>query len=177
VIAGKRTCLRVGQHCKRSHNARYRRYGFVCRNGRLRHRTRRRNGPSGISVVTRPVPDADLELTSLAAPATVTVGDTFAYTITVTNNGPYAAYGVKIRDPLPAAVALVSYSSGCDGSTTITCAVRDATPVVITVRADVAGQIENTVTVTSDTPDPISPNNVAAVTTVALPPPMPALVR
>jgi streptogramin lyase len=35
-IAGRHTCLKVGQRCRKSLNRQYHRYGFDCRNGRLR---------------------------------------------------------------------------------------------------------------------------------------------
>lgn len=35
VIAGKRKCLKAGHSCTSRHSRQYRRYGFVCRNGRL----------------------------------------------------------------------------------------------------------------------------------------------
>jgi hypothetical protein len=39
TIGGKRKCLAVGQKCSTRYQAAYRKYGFVCKNGRLRKRT------------------------------------------------------------------------------------------------------------------------------------------
>ena len=51
--------------------------------------------------------NADLAVTK-SAPATVTAGTNFNYTITVTNNGPSNATGVTVSDTLPSSVAFVS---------------------------------------------------------------------
>lgn len=51
VVGGKRVCLAVGQRCKTRYQGRYRQYGFVCVNGRLR----KRPAPKP-PVVTQPTP-------------------------------------------------------------------------------------------------------------------------
>src|SRR5262249_44877676 len=48
---------------------------------------------------------ADLALTKTVSNPTPNVGDTITYTVTLTNNGPNAATGVQVSDPLPAALS------------------------------------------------------------------------
>ncbi len=55
---------------------------------------------------------ADLALVK-SAPATVTPGTTFDWTLTVTNNGPNPSTGAVITDTLPAGVTFQSASPGC----------------------------------------------------------------
>ncbi len=126
------------------------------------------------------VPVADLWLTK-SAPADVDQGETFDYTLTVTNNGPDAAQGVEIGDTLPGGVQFVSASAGCDHvAPRVTCTLGSvaggASPVrTITVRAIDAGAIANMATVTSPTGDPSPANDsddadvtVAAVADVSV---------
>ena len=58
---------------------------------------------------------ADLQVSKTVDNPTPNVGDTVAYTITVTNNGPDAATGVTVEDALPAEVSFQS-SSATQGS-------------------------------------------------------------
>lgn len=55
------------------------------------------------------VPDVSL---TKAAPATVAVGSTFEYTLTVTSGGGAAAADVVLDDPMPANVKALSVSPG-----------------------------------------------------------------
>ncbi|KJH70557.1 GEVED domain-containing protein [Aliterella atlantica] len=50
---------------------------------------------------------ADLRLTKVSTPASPAVGDTFNYTITVTNDGPSIATNVRVRDALPLGIGYV----------------------------------------------------------------------
>src|SRR5690606_28889775 len=43
----------------------------------------------------------DIDITKVADDDTVSAGDDVGFTITVTNDGPGAAYGVTLSDPLP----------------------------------------------------------------------------
>ncbi len=64
---------------------------------------------------------ADLALVK-SAPATVTPGTTFDWTLTVTNNGPNPSTGAVITDTLPAGVAFQSASPGCvEAAGVVTC--------------------------------------------------------
>src|SRR5262249_57931473 len=54
----------------------------------------------------------DLSITKAGSPATQTLGDgNITWTIVVTNNGPSAATGVKIADPMPAGNTFVSVTT------------------------------------------------------------------
>jgi uncharacterized repeat protein (TIGR01451 family) len=58
--------------------------------------------------------ETDLVVVKTVDDATVAEGDTVAYTITVTNNGPAVATGVSVVDLLPVGVTYVSDDSGGD---------------------------------------------------------------
>lgn len=62
--------------------------------------------PTNLSNTTNhPVAQADLGITKTASnPNPINGGAAFNYTLTVTNNGPGAAYGVVVTDPLPAGI-------------------------------------------------------------------------
>jgi uncharacterized repeat protein (TIGR01451 family) len=118
---------------------------------------------------------ADLAVTK-SGPATVLAGGMIAYTITVTNLGPSAASDVVITDTLPSGLSNVSASDGGIPTgnlitwPTIASLPKDA-GVMFTVMANapaVAGELLNLAQATSDTLDPISDNNQAAVTTTVL---------
>lgn len=112
---------------------------------------------------------ADLEVAKVA-PDTVTGGDTFTYTVTVTNNGPDDATGVELVDTLPVSVTFVSASTGCtevDG--VVTCDLGDmaaaevATVLIVVTAPDEAGTVTNTAVVTSEVADPDATNNTTSV--------------
>ncbi|MEU5159212.1 DUF11 domain-containing protein [Streptomyces sp. NPDC020875] len=80
---------------------------------------------------------ADLALTktSVLPPGrtdTVLPGDRFTYRITVRNNGPATAVGVRVTDALPAVLAFESSPDGCepspDDDRTVLCPVLDRLP-------------------------------------------------
>jgi uncharacterized repeat protein (TIGR01451 family) len=122
---------------------------------------------TGLMVVLSP--SADLEVTK-DAPAEVIAGDTFTYTVMVTNNGPDDAIGVEVVDILPDGVTFVSASAGCvEASGVVTCDVGDLAAdgsitlyIVVTAPAQ-AGTITNTVVVSSEATDPDPSNNSASV--------------
>ena len=67
--------------------------------------------PNSCTVTGQP----DLQLTKTASTTTVISGQTFSYTLTLTNNGTLAATGVQVRDLLPASLTYVS-STASQGS-------------------------------------------------------------
>ncbi len=133
-------------------------------------------GNDGIAVPA----GADVAVTKTATTATVTVGQTFDYILTVVNNGPATATNVVVTDSLPANFALVSVSStqgSCGGTTTVTCNVgtmADGATVTITIRGTVTTtpSLSNTATVAATETDPVPANNTS---TLALGPEMAAI--
>ncbi len=109
------------------------------------------------------------------APLTAAGGENFDYSITVTNNGPSTALNVQLSDPLPAGTSFVSVAPGsptcAEAAGTVTCDLGALTPVdveVITVTVTaplVAGDIVNTATVTTDSPDTDPDNDTDSATT------------
>ncbi len=102
--------------------------------------------------------DLVLEKTDAADP--VALGESFQYTLTVTNNGPNQATDVVVTDNLPGGVSLDS-TSGCaedPGTVPITCTLGTIAPntsvqFTIDVTADVAGLVQNTASVVSFAPE------------------------
>ncbi|GAA4107832.1 hypothetical protein GCM10022215_01100 [Nocardioides fonticola] len=106
-----------------------------------------------------------LGLAKSADPATVSVGDTTAWTLTVTNAGPSASTGSTIVDQLPDGLSFVSGSPGCvSGGTAsqVVCEVGALTrgqqaSVTIRTRADLGtagATLTNSATVVAHEDDP-----------------------
>ncbi len=68
------------------------------------------------TATTSLIPTADLSLTKTVTTKKPKAGSAMVYSLTVTNNGPSAATGVKVTDTLPATEAFVSSSSACSGT-------------------------------------------------------------
>jgi uncharacterized repeat protein (TIGR01451 family) len=104
--------------------------------------------------------------------ATVTFGQvTFA--ITTRNNGPTTATAVQLSDPINRKLTFVNASAGCSyasKSRTVTCSLgslANGATVTTTIVASYGkgrATLDNTVTVSSSTPDPVSGNNSSRVT-------------
>lgn len=129
-----------------------------------------------------PIPTvADLAISLVDSPDSVTAGQNLTYTLTVTNNGPANATGVTVTDALPIGVSFVSVSAGCSGSGTVTCNVGNlasgaSMTITLVVQPTVAGGISNFVSVSGSETDSNTANNTAmAVTTINTPPPPPPL--
>ena len=119
---------------------------------------------------------ADLLSVTAAAPAAVASGQTFPYTLTVSNpGGAGTATGVTLSDPLPAGVTFVNVTASagtCSQSGgTVSCALGTLNPgdvvtVTITVTAPSATvQLSNTATVTANESDPAPADNTATAVT------------
>ncbi len=92
----------------------------------------------------------DLSLTKTADATQVQVGDTFSYTITVSNEGPFDATGVEVFDQLPTNIGFINsipstgtYSVGTGIWTIGNLAVGTSVTLTIIVEAIEAGSIEN----------------------------------
>lgn len=123
--------------------------------------------PGGVTA-----PRADLSTAKRTVTTTpVSPGQTFAYRITVTNNGPSTASRARVTDPLPAALTFVSSPDGCTAAgAVVTCgpvatlAVGASVTWTFQVRLDAAYTgdgtgLRNTATAATDTEDPNSAND------------------
>ena len=120
------------------------------------------------------------------SPSPTYSGAVIDYTITIANTGPDAASNIVLTDPLPPNTTFVSYGTGASGvvcttppvggTGTITCPFAPAQASVasgvsfqfviqLQVVAGNVPTIDNTATVSSDTPDPDTTNNSATVST------------
>jgi uncharacterized repeat protein (TIGR01451 family) len=115
----------------------------------------------------------DLSITKAGSPATQTLGDgNITWTIVVTNNGPSAATGVTLADPMPAGNTFVSASStqgSCTGGAILSCNIgtmaagASVTITLVTTPSTVGDQV-NTATVAGSRPETNSGNNSATAT-------------
>ncbi len=116
--------------------------------------------------------DADLAIEKSATIGDIRVGDTFTYTIEVSNLGLQDAIGVMVVDTLPDLVTFVSASTGCvEAAGVVTCdvgalAAEESVTLTIVVTAEIDGLAENTAVVSSEfVLDPDLTNNTSSVDT------------
>jgi len=142
-------------------------------------------------VTTSITPGADLALSKSAAPAPAIAGQSVTFTLTARNLGPSVAQNVSVTDALPAGFVITGgtqpggWSCSNDGANgTRTCTRAAAMPVgaveTLTIVATVpstgansSGDVTNTATISSTTPDPNGPvlgvnNNNGSVTFTVL---------
>ena len=120
-----------------------------------------------------PPSSASLVITASSSPTSVGPDQPVVDTFTITNNGPNAAVGVLLNDPLPAGVTLVGATTSqgsCSGTTTVTCNIGSVTvgipqTVLVTIAPTSAGTVSNTATVIETTANPNLANNSATATT------------
>lgn len=114
---------------------------------------------------------ADIRIAKSASPATGVPGEAQDFVLTVTNDGPSLARGVRITDPLPAGYSVTGTDPRCAVlSGVLECQVGDVAPgttaqvtVTGTLAAGLTGVLRNTATATSVTPDPDETDNTAGV--------------
>jgi uncharacterized repeat protein (TIGR01451 family) len=115
----------------------------------------------------------DLSITKAGSPATQTLGDgNITWTIVVTNNGPSAATGVTIADPMPGGNTFVSASStqgSCTGGAILNCSIGTmaagaSVTITLVTTPSAAGTQTNTVTVAGNRPETNTGNNSATAT-------------
>jgi uncharacterized repeat protein (TIGR01451 family) len=121
-------------------------------------------------------PGADLTVSNSAPPGPLLSGDPLTYTVTVANEGPDPATGVRLTVPLPGGVAFQSATAGCAlDSGAVSCplgTIGSGSSSVITI--DATAQAPSTVTTvatasaTSFDPD-CSDNTGAATTRIVAP--------
>jgi uncharacterized repeat protein (TIGR01451 family) len=142
------------------------------------------NNSATTSIVVASPTQADLAITKTANPDPVDMGTNLQYTLEVTNNGPAAAQGVTVTDPIPGEVTFASVSTTqgtCTytaSTTTVSCSLGSLSVgglVLITINASAntfssVALSTNTATVSATTGDPNLTNNTASVTsTIAAP--------
>ncbi|MCG8456255.1 MAG: hypothetical protein MI919_08230 [Holophagales bacterium] len=128
--------------------------------------------------------DSAVEVTSVNAVADLAIlktdsqdpvsGNTFSYTLQVTNLGPSEAMSVVATDPLPAGLAFAGSAGGCtEAAGTVTCPFGNLAPGASASRSfDVvldppfAASVTNAATVSSASPDPVPENDTGSETTV-----------
>src|SRR5205085_6585407 len=140
---------------------------------------------AALAAVTANAQTADL-LISKSGPESVSAGDTFDYSIFVSNGGPSSAQNVTVTDTLPAGTTFVALNAsttlftcttpsvGSGGTVTCTAAAfedESETSFTISVKTSPgapSGIINNTATISSATPDPnTSDNSSTAATGIA----------
>ncbi len=134
---------------------------------------------ASITPVAGPATTADLALTKTVNHATGRTGQALTYTITVTNHGPATSQSPTVTDAFSAHVSVrsVHTSSGsCKHNHTITCTLASmasgaSDTITIVAKPTSVGELRNTASVTSPTPDPDPANNSAHVTTKVRPGP------
>lgn len=112
---------------------------------------------------------ADLAVTKTDNSASFTPGTNSVYTIVVTNNGPDAAAGVTVSDPLPSGI--VSANWVCSASSGSTCAASGSGAIQDTSVTLLNGGIA-TYTLTLAVPTSYTGTTLANTVTVSLPPDM-----
>ena len=101
------------------------------------------------------------------------VGEPLTYTITVTNHGPATAASPIVTDAFSASVkvdSIHSISGSCTSGHPITCKLGSIASgahatITIVARPNALGELHNSASVTSSTPDPDPTNNLSKVTT------------
>src|SRR5262249_32250829 len=113
---------------------------------------------------------ADLSITK-TAPATVTAGQQFTYTLTVRDGGPGPVSTISVTDTLPDGETFVSASGCTNSSGTVTCVIgslksgKSLTDTITVTAPGTAGTITNTATVSPTDANPQN-NTDSATTTV-----------
>lgn len=127
------------------------------------------------TVTPVPIPQANLAIVKTADNSTPVVGDNVIFTLTVTNNGPSDATGVKATDILPSGYTYVSDNgSGAyvqpSGLWTIgNLSNGSSKSLRITVTVNATGSYANTASVVGDQNDPIPGNNTSTNTPIPVP--------
>ena len=141
------------------------------------------NGLTSATASTTVIASADLALAITTSPPTPPgtdlLGEVLTYTITVSNKGPSAASNVVVTDNLPAGLTfdsattsrgIVTQNGQLVTATINSLPANTTATITIMVTPTVLGMVTNTVSLTSDTPDPVPANNApVSVTTLVLP--------
>ncbi|MBL7260522.1 DUF7507 domain-containing protein [Paractinoplanes lichenicola] len=118
---------------------------------------------------------ADLGVTLTYAPTTPVAGGTVTYTATVTNAGPSTARTIALTDPIATGSTFVSAttpggSCSLSSTRTVECSLPDLNPggtqqvsIVVQLDSGGSGAINNAVSISSATSDPVVGNNNMSV--------------
>jgi|GEM_PF-4196297 len=122
-------------------------------------------------------PECDVAITKVASNSDLEPGDTFTYTLTVTNNGPSTAAGVTVTDVIPNELTVLGNTPSTGSWSAPTWTVgslingdSETLTFNIEVNSGVSGNVTNTSTASSTTTDTNPNNNTdSAIITVSLP--------
>lgn len=128
---------------------------------------------------------ADLQILKTATSSTARPGETFTYTLLVTNRGPSVADQVVVQDTMPEGLDVVTVTTSqgsCSGGVSLVCSLGrllatspgDQATIQITVRIPIGfrlGPVVNTATVASATFDTDTTNNRSSHQTLVSAPP------
>jgi uncharacterized repeat protein (TIGR01451 family) len=133
-------------------------------------------GPS-LGLAPPPPAPADLQLTKSASNTAPQLGEPITYTVTVRNNGPGAADGVMVLEPLPRGLTLLpadrnpvkpskgTYDQATGQWTVGSLAVSESATLALSVVVGTSGTTVNTASRSASTPrDPNRDNDVATST-------------
>ncbi len=119
---------------------------------------------------------ADIEIVKTASKEEIKPGETFTYTISVTNNGPGAAQTVKVQDVLPWAVDFISASPSSGNWDapqwnigTLSSGATETLTLTVKSKTTAAGNIVNTATASTATQESNYQNNTSNKTVVVIP--------
>ena len=140
-------------------------------------------GPAGTNTTTGKFTldyNSNLQVWFTNSLSTATLGSNLTYVISVVNAGPYSAPNATFTNVLPTIASLVSASiappwvlatNGNLLTGTITnFGSGNAMVLTITVVPQVTGNMTDTISITSDNPDPVPSDNTASFTTTVEPP-------
>lgn len=128
-----------------------------------------------ITILGEAPPEADLAMGKEDSQDPVTATRQFEYEINIENRGPDTAVDVVVTDPLPAGVELINSQptqGNCSlNGQTVTCSLGDLAAdtdaeIILTVRANQPGLIQNVAQASSATSDPIPNNNSGSENTL-----------
>ncbi len=122
-----------------------------------------------------PSPSTDLAVVKSVNTNSPNVGENVVFTLVVTNNGPSAATGVTVLDPLPTGYSYVTdngsgaYVSGTGTWTIGNLAAASTATLTITAKVLATGSYANTASVSGDENDPVAGNNQSTATPTPIP--------
>ena len=105
---------------------------------------------------------ADLAVTKVASTAVVAAGQTYNYTVVVTDNGPDPATGVTVLDTMPAGLTNTSWT--CAATPGSTCPVTGTGDIATTIDLLAGGSATFTITTTTSTTAASPVVNIATAT-------------